>query len=710
MLEKATQMGLKPDEYEKIVQLMGRTPNLCELGIFSAMWSEHCSYKSTKIWLRQLHTTGRQVICGPGENAGVVDIGDDDAIIFKIESHNHPSFIEPFQGAATGVGGIMRDIFTMGAKPIANLNALRFGDLNHPKTPYLLKNVIAGIAHYGNCMGIPTIAGELECDESYNNNILVNAMTIGIAKKDKIYYAKASGVGNKVMYVGAKTGRDGIHGATMSSAEFDDNSAKNRPAVQVGDPFMERLLMLACLELMQTSAIIAIQDMGAAGLTSSSVEMADKGGVGIRLDLDRVPTRETGMNEYELMLSESQERMLIIIAPGKEKLAEDIFKKYDLSCSTIGEITASKKLELYMHGQMVGDIGVDILVNNAPKYNRPFDTTPPKPAYSPEKMPFKLAINPYLKKYSANSALEKFGHHLRQYDSLVGGNLIAGALAGKPAGAAVVKCPDSNKALAVSVDCIARYNIVDPYLGTLHAICESYRNLVCVHAKPLAITNNLNFGNPEKPHIMGQIVGAVQAMQNACAILDYPVISGNVSLYNETNGVAIRPTPVIGGVGLINHYQETIGMRYEEEEYIILVGQNRCELGASRYAELHGFRHQFAPPQCDPQLELKNAQFVLNLMDNGAVTACHDVSDGGLLINLIEMARASNMGFAINGGADANNLNYWFSESAHCYIITIKNLGDIINTANQANVAVECLGRTGGNECFIGKTKLSAKL
>ncbi len=706
MLEQAKTMGLKAEEYEKLYQIMQRTPNLTELGIFASMWSEHCSYKSSKIWLSKMHTTGAQVICGPGENAGIIDIGDDDAVVFKIESHNHPSFIEPFQGAATGVGGIMRDVFTMGAKPIANMNALRFGAKSHPKTDYLLKNVIAGIAHYGNCMGVPTIGGECEFDESYNGNILVNAMTIGLVKKDKITYAKAAGIGNKVVYFGARTGRDGIHGATMSSAEFDDDSAKKRPAIQVGDPFMERLLSQACLELMQTDAIVAIQDMGAAGLTSSSVEMADKGGVGIRLDLDKVPLREANMNSFEIMLSESQERMLMVIAKGKESLAMQILAKWDLSCAIIGELTDTNHLQLFMNGEIQADIPLAPLVHQCPKYERPFEKTLPKPQYAGDEIPLKLAVRPYIKKFFESEHGKSKQKLWRQYDSLISGALIVGGLAKKQGGAAVIKCPDSNKALAISTDCTPRYVMADPFNGGAQAVCESYRNLIAVGAKPIAITNNLNFGNPEKPEIMGQLADAIMGITHACKILNYPVVSGNVSLYNETNGVAIRPTPVIGGVGLMSHYNQSIGMNYESQQHIILIGTNHGEIGASRYAEMMGYRDKFAPPKNDPEIELKHGQFMLGLMAKGLVQACQDVSDGGVIINLIEMAMASEIGFELRHAPNIDDIEYWLSESQALYIVATNNPSEIYQLARDAEINAQILGSCGGDCIIVNGQKL----
>ncbi len=542
----AAEHGLTREEFERAVAILGRTPNLTELGIFSVMWSEHCSYKSSKIWLKTLPTTGPRVICGPGENAGVVDIGDGDAVVFKIESHNHPSFIEPYQGAATGVGGILRDVFTMGARPIAILNSLRFGSPDHPRTRHLVAGVVAGIGGYGNCVGVPTVGGECEFDPSYDGNILVNAMCVGLARADRIFYSTAAGPGNPVVYVGSKTGRDGIHGATMASAGFGGDAGEKRPTVQVGDPLTEKLLIEACLELMQGDAIVAIQDMGAAGLTSSSVEMAGKGGLGITLDLDRVPVRETSMTPYEIMLSESQERMLMVLRPGSEEEARRIFEKWELDFAVIGHVTDTGHLVLRVNGRIVADIPVGPLVTEAPVYERPWrraDTEPEiDPATVTDRDPFQS-----LKRLIQSPALSAKRWIWEQYDHLVMGNTVQ-----RPGGdAAVVRVSANGKALALATDCTPRYCRADPVRGGAQAVAESWRNLTAVGAEPLALTDNMNFGNPERPEIMGQFVGAIEGMREACLALDYPVVSGNVSLYNETGGNAILPTPVIGGVGLI---------------------------------------------------------------------------------------------------------------------------------------------------------------
>ena len=541
----AAEHGLTEQEFERAVAILGRVPNLTELGIFSVMWSEHCSYKSSKIWLKTLPTSGPQVICGPGENAGVIDIGDGDAVVFKIESHNHPSFIEPYQGAATGVGGILRDVFTMGARPIAILNSLRFGSPDHPRTRHLVAGVVAGIGGYGNCVGVPTVGGECEFDPAYNGNILVNAMCVGLAHTDRIFYSAAAGPGNAVVYVGAKTGRDGIHGATMASAEFGGDAGEKRPTVQVGDPFTEKLLIEACLELMQTDAIVAIQDMGAAGLTSSSVEMAGKGGLGIELDLDRVPVRETGMTPYEIMLSESQERMLMVLRPGSEAEAQQIFEKWELDFALIGHVTDSGRLVLRMQGVVAADIPVRPLVTEAPLYERPWRRTPPQDDIDPGVLPDRNPLES-LGQLIASPALASKRWIWEQYDHLVMGNTVK-----RPGGDAAVIRIGETKALAMATDCTPRYCRADPVRGGMQAVAENWRNLTAVGALPLALTDNLNFGNPERPEIMGQIVGAIEGMREACLALDYPVVSGNVSLYNETSGSAILPTPVIGGVGVI---------------------------------------------------------------------------------------------------------------------------------------------------------------
>jgi phosphoribosylformylglycinamidine synthase len=546
-LALAIEHGLSEDEWKHILRVLNRTPNFTELGIFSVMWSEHCSYKSSRVHLRKLPTSAPWVIQGPGENAGVIDIGDGDAIVFKMESHNHPSFIEPYQGAATGVGGIMRDVFTMGARPIAMLNALRFGEPDHPKTQHLVSGVVAGIGGYGNCMGVPTVGGEVNFHRAYNGNILVNAMCVGLARTDKIFKSAAKGAGNPVVYVGSKTGRDGIHGATMASAEFDDASDEKRPTVQVGDPFTEKLLLEACLELMATDAIVAIQDMGAAGLTSSSIEMADKGRVGLDLELDRVPQRESGMTAYEMMLSESQERMLMVLKPGRETQAEAVFRKWDLDFAVIGHTTDTGHLIVKHNGVVEADLPVHTLATSAPKYERPWVPTVPPKIILGEWVAAPNSMLSTLKAMMGGQHLSSRRWIWEQYDHMVMGDTV-----GRPGGdAAVVRVHGTNKGVAATCDVTPRYVLADPVMGTKQAVAEAWRNLIAVGADPLAITDNMNFGNPERPEVMGQFVGSVQGMAEACGVLKFPVVSGNVSLYNETNGVAIPPTPAIGGVGLV---------------------------------------------------------------------------------------------------------------------------------------------------------------
>ena len=635
--EIVAEHGLTPGEYERLVQILGREPSLTELGIFSVMWSEHCSYKSSRVWLGQLPTKGSQVIQGPGENAGVVDIGDGDAVVFKMESHNHPSYIEPYQGAATGVGGIMRDVFTMGARPIANLNALRFGDPAHPRTRHLVAGVVAGIGGYGNCTGVPTVGGETNFDPAYNSNILVNAMCIGLARRDKIFYSAANGVGLPVVYVGSKTGRDGIHGATMASAEFDENSAEKRPTVQVGDPFTEKLLIEACLELMASDAIVAIQDMGAAGLTSSTSEMADKGGVGMELDLDRVPQREAGMTAYEMMLSESQERMLMVLKPGREAEAEAIFRKWGLDFAVIGHTTDTGRMVVRHKGAVEADLPVPTLANSAPRYQRPWVPIIPPKVILPEWVPAPNSMLGTLKAMMGGLHLASRRWIWEQYDHTVMGDTVQ-----RPGGdAAVVRVHGTSKGIAATCDVTPRYVLADPVMGTKQAVVESWRNLIAVGADPLAITDNMNFGNPERPEIMGQFVGAIQGMKEACEALRYPVVSGNVSLYNETNGVAIPPTPAIGGVGLVPDLALMARMALSTEgDVLVAIGREDGHLGQSLY-QLHATgRNEGAPPPVDLADEIKAGNLVRALIRERKVHAVHDVSDGGLLVAIAEMALA----------------------------------------------------------------------
>ncbi len=702
--EIVAEHGLTPDEYQRVLKVMGREPNLVELGIFSVMWSEHCSYKTTRKHLRGLPTEAPHVICGPGENAGVIDIGDGQAAIFKMESHNHPSFIEPFQGAATGVGGILRDVFTMGARPIANMNALRFGSPDHPKTKYLVSGVVAGIGSYGNCVGVPTVGGECTFHPSYNGNILVNAMTVGIANTDKIFYSAAAGIGNPVIYVGSKTGRDGIHGATMASAEFGEDSEEKRPTVQVGDPFTEKLLIEACLELMATDAIIAIQDMGAAGLTSSSLEMAGKGNCGIEMHLDKVPMREEGMTPYEIMLSESQERMLMVIKPEKEALARSIFEKWELAFATIGTITDTGHIVLKMHGETVADMPIAPVSTDAPVYDRPYEIKRSavigqrseeelRDLILAERRPLTASL---LTLISCPDLASK-RWIWEQYDHMVGNDTVA-----RPGGdAAVVRVHGTNKALAITTDCTPRYCYADPIEGGKQAVAETWRNLTAVGATPLAITNCLNFGNPEKPEIMGQIVGCLQGMGEACRALEYPIISGNVSLYNETGGKGILPTPAIGGVGILRDLSKRVGNSFAANgETILLIGETKGHLSCSLYAREILGREDGAPPPVDLTAEKKNGDFVRGLIESGMITACHDISDGGLLVALAEMTYKNGTGATLSAEGDAG---FWFGEDQARYIVTASasQADAICKQAKNKAISVITLGTTGGNQLQI---------
>ncbi len=690
--------GLSDEEYQKILQVLGgREPNLVELGIFSVMWSEHCSYKSSKKWLKTLPTTAPWVICGPGENAGVIDIGDGLAAIFKMESHNHPSFIEPYQGAATGVGGILRDVFTMGARPIANMNALRFGAPEHPKTRHLVSGVVHGISGYGNCVGVPTVGGEINFHPSYNGNILVNAMTVGLAQQDKIFYSAAAGAGNPVVYVGSKTGRDGIHGATMASAEFDANSEEKRPTVQVGDPFTEKLLIEACMELMNTDAIQSIQDMGAAGLTSSSFEMASKGGMGVELNMETVPQREEGMTPYEMMLSESQERMLIILKPGKEDIARKIFEKWELDFAIIGHLTDTGRMVLKFHGEVVCDLPIDPLAQASPEYDRPW--------LAPEKLPVLDASTvkdvPWpdaLKTLMGCPDIASRRWVWEQYD-----HMVMADTAQRPGGdAAVVRIHDSNRALAITTDCTPRYVKADPFEGGKQAVAETWRNITAVGARPLAITDNLNFGNPQKPEIMGQIVEAIRGIGDACTALDYPVISGNVSLYNETDGKPILPTPAIGGVGLLDNLDHMMTIAFKGEgDAVLLLGQTEDAgwLGQSLYLREVCGLETGAPPHVDLVHERKVGDFVRDLIRNSKITACHDLSDGGLMVAATEMALAGDIGCKLEGVAGHAVL---FGEDQGRYLITAKNAAGILEAAKAAGVDAKQIGVTGGTAVALG--------
>ena len=695
--------GLTPQEYEKILSIMGREPNITELGIFSVMWSEHCSYKTTRKWLGTLPTKAPHVICGPGENAGVIDIGDGQAAIFKMESHNHPSYIEPYQGAATGVGGILRDVFTMGARPVANLNALRFGDPKHPKTRHLLAGVVSGIGGYGNCVGVPTVGGECTFHSSYNGNILVNAMTVGIAPADKIFYSKAAGIGNPVVYVGSKTGRDGIHGATMASAEFGEDSEEKRPTVQVGDPFTEKLLIEACLELMATDAIIAIQDMGAAGLTSSSLEMAGKGGTGIELELDRVPMREEGMTPYEIMLSESQERMLMILKPEKEEMARKIFEKWELSFANIGKITDTGNIVLRMHGKVYADMPVAPISTDAPVLNRPYTKTPARPAVKLEKRDAK-ELGKDLRTLLSCPDLASKRWIWEQYDHMVMNDTVI-----RPGGdAGLVRVHGTNKALAVTTDCTPRYCHADPVEGGKQAVAESWRNLTCVGAKPLAITNCLNFGNPQKPEIMGQIVGALEGMREACIALDYPVVSGNVSLYNETasgaNVSAVQPTPAIGGVGILTDLTRRTGNHFTAAgQHILLIGTTAGHMGASLYLREVLGREEGPPPTVDLVAESENGGFVRDCIQSGRIAACHDCSDGGLLVALAEMCLPKRIGAEIAFPEGVSPASFSFGEDQARYLLAVpaEHTQTLIEEAKERKIPTLLLGKTGGDALIV---------
>ncbi|HEY7748675.1 MAG TPA: phosphoribosylformylglycinamidine synthase subunit PurL [Aestuariivirgaceae bacterium] len=683
------QHGLKPEEYQRILDLLGREPTITELGIFSAMWNEHCSYKSSKAWLKTLPTSGERVIQGPGENAGVVDFGDGDAIIFKMESHNHPSFIEPYQGAATGVGGILRDVFTMGARPIAALNALRFGSPAHPRTRHLVSGVVAGIGGYGNSFGVPTVGGEVNFHPRYNGNILVNAMAIGLAKADRIFYSKAEGVGLPVVYLGAKTGRDGIHGATMASTVFDDRAEEKRPTVQVGDPFTEKCLLEACLELMDSDAVVAIQDMGAAGLTCSAVEMGAKGDLGIDLDLDKVPCREPGMSAYEMMLSESQERMLMVLRPDKERIAEAIFRKWGLDFAVIGTTTDTLRFRVKHRGDVMADLPIKELGDQAPMYERPWIKPQPQPFLKDVAPPNDLKSA--LLKLVSSPDLSSRRWVWEQYDHLIQSNT-----AQLPGGdAAVIRLNASGKALAATTDVTPRYVEADAYEGGKQAVAECWRNLTSVGAEPVAVTDNLNFGNPERPEIMGQFVMAVKGIGDACRALGFPVVSGNVSLYNETSGQGILPTPVIGGVGLIPDVRQMATLAFKAEgDDILLIGGHGTHLGQSIYLREIHLREEGPPPPVDLQKEKRHGDFVRALIRAGRVTACHDISDGGLLIALAEMALAGTLGASISGSDILDHASL-FAEDQGRYIVTCHPEGtaQILHAAASKGIDAVHLGR-----------------
>ena len=710
--EIVAEHGLSPEEYDRVLHALGREPNLVELGIFSVMWSEHCSYKSSRFHLKKLPTKAPWVIQGPGENAGVIDIGDGQAAIFKMESHNHPSYIEPYQGAATGVGGILRDVFTMGARPVANMNALRFGRPDHPKMRHLIAGVVSGIGGYGNCVGVPTVGGEVNFDPAYDGNILVNAMTVGVANTDKIFYSAATGIGNPIVYVGSKTGRDGIHGATMASADFDENSDEKRPTVQVGDPFTEKLLIEACLELMATDAIVAIQDMGAAGLTSSSVEMASKGGAGIRLDMNKVPCREEGMTPYEMMLSESQERMLMVLKPGREAEAEAIFQKWELDFAVIGQVTDTGRMQLEWNGEMVCDIPLGPLADEAPEYERSHLSAEDYKAWSAvkplEDVPESADIAADLLKLMGSPNLASRRWIWEQYDSQVGADTVQ-----QPGGdAAVVRVHGTKKALAITTDCTPRYCYADPYEGGKQAIAEAYRNLCAVGARPLAVTNCLNFGNPQRPEIMAQFVGCLEGMGEACKALDFPIVSGNVSLYNESKatggGSAILPTPAIGGVGLLEDWEKSATVAFKAEgETLVLIGHSAGHVGQSLWLDVcHGRRDGSAPP-VDLEVERRGGNLIQRLISDGLVTAVHDVSDGGALVAITEMALAGGIGVELTLPAVPNPAAILFGEDQGRYLISTRDPDAVIGLATAANLFSAPIGRTGGTAIEIAGQSVS---
>ncbi len=692
--ELIAEHGLKPDEYARIEKLIGRKPSFTELGIFSAMWNEHCSYKSSRIHLRTLPTKAPWVIQGPGENAGVIDIGDGQAVVFKMESHNHPSYIEPYQGATTGVGGILRDVFTMGARPIACLNALSFGDPQHPKTRALVAGVVAGIGGYGNSFGVPTVGGEVRFHRRYDGNCLVNAMAVGLADADKIFYSAASGVGMPIVYLGSKTGRDGIHGASMASAEFGADAEEKRPTVQVGDPFSEKLLLEACLEIMAKGCVIAIQDMGAAGLTCSAVEMGAKGDLGVTLDLDKVPCRETGMSAYEMMLSESQERMLMVLKPEKEKEAEAIFRKWGLDFAVVGETTPTKRFIVRHGGTVMADLPIKELGDEAPLYNRPFVETPKPAAIDANAIKPPMPIADALQKLIGLPDLCSRRWVWEQYDHVIIGNTVQ-----RPGGdAAVVRIHDGPKALALTSDVTPRYCEADPFEGGKQAVAEAWRNLTAVGAKPLALTDNLNFGNPERPEIMGQFVGCVRGIGEAARALDFPIVSGNVSLYNETNGHAILPTPTIGGVGVMDDFTKSMTLAFKSAgEAVLLIGETRGVLGQSLYLREICGREEGAPPPVDLAVEKRNGDFVRSLIGEGLVTAVHDVSDGGLLIAVAEMAMASGIGAVLEARMEIPAHAFWFGEDQARYVVTAKHADEVVRRAEAAGVPLARIGATGGN-------------
>ncbi|MDB5657296.1 MAG: phosphoribosylformylglycinamidine synthase subunit [Tardiphaga sp.] len=702
--------GLKPDEYARILKLIGRVPSFTELGIFSAMWNEHCSYKSSRLHLKGLPTKAPWVLQGPGENAGVIDIGDNQAIVFKMESHNHPSYIEPYQGATTGVGGILRDVFTMGARPIACLNALSFGAPEHPKTRHLVSGVVAGVGGYGNSFGVPTVGGQMRFHTRYDGNNLVNAMAVGLADADKIFLAAASGVNMPIVYLGSKTGRDGIHGASMASAEFDEDSAEKRPTVQVGDPFAEKLLLEACLEIMAADCVIAIQDMGAAGLTCSAVEMGAKGDLGVELNLDTVPTREPGMSAYEMMLSESQERMLMVLRPEKEKEAEAIFRKWGLDFAIVGYTTPTLRFVVKHGGETMVDLPIKELGDEAPLYDRPHVPTPAQPVIHARDVKAPLSIADALEKLIATPELCSKRWVWEQYDHVIGGNTVQ-----RPGGdAAVVRIEDGPKGLAMTVDVTPRYCEADPVEGGKQAVAEAWRNITAVGGRPLAITDNLNFGNPERPEIMGQLVGCLKGIAEACIALDFPIVSGNVSLYNETNGRGILPTPSIGGVGVLDDFTKSATLAFKAEgEAILLIGATEGWLGQSVYLRDICGREEGAPPPVDLAVEKRNGDVVRGMIHAGTATSVHDVSDGGLLIALAEMAIASGIGCKLDAAPAAVVPHaYWYGEDQARYIVTVREDHLLTILSKLKSVGVPCvqIGVTGGVEVAVaGERALHVK-
>jgi phosphoribosylformylglycinamidine synthase len=708
MAEKALEYGLKADEYQVILNRLGREPNDVELGVYSVMWSEHCSYKSSRLHLRKFPVTGPRVICGPGENAGVIDIDDGQACIFKMESHNHPSFIEPYQGAATGVGGIMRDVFTMGARPVALLNALRFGEPGHPKTRRLVEGVVSGIGGYGNCVGVPTVAGETNFHAGYNGNILVNAMCVGIADSDKIFYSAAPEPGLPVVYFGSKTGRDGIHGATMASVEFSEDSEEKRPTVQVGDPFAEKLLIEATLELMASGAVAAIQDMGAAGLTSSSVEMAGKGGLGITLDLDKVPQRETNMSAYEMMLSESQERMLAILKPGREEDGYRIFKKWGLDAAVIGETNTSGHIVLLHKGEVVCDLPLAPLSDDAPLYDRPWVEPAQEPELTEADVPVTHDLNDALLKIISCPDEASKRWLWEQYDRHVMADTLSDSSTGHDAG--MVRVHGTRKALAVTSDCTPRYVQANPYEGGKQAVAEAWRNLTAVGAEPIAITDNLNFGSPEKPETMGQIVRAIDGMAEACRALDFPVVSGNVSLYNETNGVSIPPTPTVGAVGLLKDYDQRVGFnKVQAGQVIILIGETKGEMGSSLYLrEVFGLEIG-APPKVDLEAEKANGTLVRRLIKSGVAKGVHDLSDGGLLSTAVDVVLSSKIGLSLKNPTDLANHIFGFAEDQARYMIAVDEASAhlVIAQAAEADVPAAVIGVASGTDLSYTGLSLS---